>query len=331
MDKLIGFFSSDARPLYIEDIYRAMALPEKSIIHFRYNQKYVQDDIVSDSSKYVNREGIIFFTTGNDLEKTPEDREIKHHSIRKVRIKSIYKSEDTRYFHFLLELGDYYDCEITNTEQNKFAAFVSVKEGINHCWIDRVKAIESYFEDILFFKYEILSKNEKKKLFPKYSKSYKDTIYQLNDESDYKILFSFYDKKNGDSKLNINDSEYIDIHYKECSKIGALIDDRYFNLSTRTIHQRKKNEILKISPSLPKNSKLSYEVVTRFEITKSYKKAIFYGFLSSFLFISIVLSQVVGALIKLEKPTSCVVIVGVIALFFFFIGSSLLLSNFSKK
>ena len=65
MQNLIGFFSSDARPLYKEDVYRTLALPEKSIIHFRYNQKYVQDGIVSNINDYIGKLGVIFFVTAH--------------------------------------------------------------------------------------------------------------------------------------------------------------------------------------------------------------------------------------------------------------------------
>jgi hypothetical protein len=89
MKKFLGFFSSDARPLYTEDIYRVLALPQKSIIHFRYDQKYVADDIITNLQSLVGNEGVVFFLTGNDLSKNPEERIISTHSIRKIIIKKI--------------------------------------------------------------------------------------------------------------------------------------------------------------------------------------------------------------------------------------------------
>jgi hypothetical protein len=329
MENLIGFFSSDARPLYKEDIYRTLALPDRSIIHFRYNQKYIQDDIVTNHLNYLNSEGVIFFVTGNDLRIPEQERKKESHSIRKIVIKNIYKSEETRHFHFSLELHSYYDCEIVKTEPHKFVSCISVNEGIGHYWIDRVKAVEDHFDDILFFKYDILKRNNKK-LNPKYSQLSDDAIYRINDESEYKIVFSFYDKLEGASCLEIADTEHINIHYKECSNIGAVIDDRRFKLVTRTIQQNNKPDTLKICPK-PNKSELKYEVISFFEIKKGRMNIMIFGLLSSSAFLSIILSQVAGTYVKMSMPLSQVILLLLVSVLCFGISATMLFSKFNKK
>jgi len=329
MENLIGFFSSDARPLYKEDVYRALALPEKSIIHFRYDQKYVQDDIVTNHLRYLNSKGVIFFVTGNDLDIPEHQRSIETHSIRKVLVRNIYKSEDTRHFHFLLELHDYYDCTIVQREPSKFVSCISVSDGIGHCWIDRVKVVKSYFDNILFFKYEILRKDNKR-LSPEYSPSDDDAVYRLVHEKEYKLAFSFYDKLGGDSHLDIVDSEHINVHYKECSKIGAIIDDRRFKLLTRTIQQSLKPDTLKISPK-PNEGELTYEVISFFEIKKGSKNSWIFGLLSSLAFLSIILSQIVGAYIRMSNPHWLIALLSLGAILSFGVSGALLFGRFNKK
>ena len=59
--KKICAFSSDSRELYKADIYRALALPNDHVIHFRYKRKYVDDNLFEDLNSLRNKEVIIFF------------------------------------------------------------------------------------------------------------------------------------------------------------------------------------------------------------------------------------------------------------------------------
>lgn len=63
--KTIGFFSSDARMLYKVDIFRVLSLPKQSVIHFRYDAKYVAKGIIDDIKKYIGKVGVVFYRIGN--------------------------------------------------------------------------------------------------------------------------------------------------------------------------------------------------------------------------------------------------------------------------
>lgn len=332
MQNLIGFFSSDARPLYKEDIYRTLALPGNSIIHFRYNQKYIQNDIVRNYKEHIGKLGVIFFVTGNDLTKEEKDRNIEYHSIRKVTTKDILISKDTGYFHFYLELNDFIDCDLSINNPDKFVTRIAINEGIKHSWLERVEAVKDHFDDILFFKYELFSKNNKL-ISPIYSKLNNDAIFHIDDEKEYKLSFSFYDKLQGKSSLNIEDSNCMDVYYKECSNIGTLIDNRSFKLMTHIVSQNKTPSVLRISPDPSDNIKdgLKYEVVSFFEIHKRRFNTIIFGVISSFVFIAIILTQIIGVHIKSGKPLCEIICLCVAAVILFGFSVSLLFHRFNKK
>jgi hypothetical protein len=330
MEQLIGFFSSDARPLYKEDIYRALALPSGSVIHFRYNQKYIQDDIVAKPEGFLGTRGIIFFVTGNDLKVPEEKRQKQTYSIRMVTLKGVLRSENTRHFHFFLQLDEYCDCTIVNTESSKFVSRVTVSYGTENRWIERVKAVKNDFDNILFFKYEVVDHNGKR-VNPKYSNSSQDAIYELLDESEYRLDFSFYDKRDGASNLNIEESEGISVHYRECSKLGATIDDRQFRLHTGFISHMKKPAVLKFKPKPNDNQELDYEVISFFEIKKNIWSTSLYGFLTALGFVGIVLSQIVGVYIKLGKPKWKIITLSVISFILIGFVGAFLFGKFNKK
>lgn len=249
-----------------------------------------------------------------------------------MTIKNIFKSKETGYFHFLLELNEFFDCTISNYDSDKFVTTIAINEGINHSWLERVKAVKEHFDNVLFFKYELLSKDSNI-VSPKFSKLNNDAIFYIDDETEYRLSFSFYDKLEGESSLVIEPSNYMDVYYKECSRIGTLIDDRYFKLLTRSVSQNKTPSTLRIRPKPTKdtNGGLSYEVVSFFEIRKSYSSTIIFGILSSFAFSAIIISQIIGAYAKLEKPICTIIWLSVLAFIIFGVAGSILFHRYNKK
>ena len=51
MEKII-LFSSDARDLYKEDVFKAICLPKGYVIHFRYAKEYVDDNLLKNLDQY---------------------------------------------------------------------------------------------------------------------------------------------------------------------------------------------------------------------------------------------------------------------------------------
>jgi hypothetical protein len=330
MEQLIGYFSSDARPLYKEDIFRALALPSGSVIHFRYDQKYIQDDIVTNPDSFIDTKGIIFFVTGNDLNIPENERKKQTYSIRMVTLKGVSRSEDTRHFHFFLRLDDFCYCTIASTESRKFVSRIAVNYGTENRWIERVKVVKDDFDDILFFKYEVVDHGGNR-VKPKYSKYSQDAVYELLDESEYRLDFSFFDKRDGASNLSIEESEGLSVHYRECSKLGATIDDRQFRLHTGFISHMRKPAVLKFRPTPNDNQELDYEVISFFDIKKNIKRTALYGLLTALGFAGIVLSQVIGAFVKLNKPTCLIIGLSIVAIILFGIAGAFLFGKFNKK
>jgi len=330
MADVIGFFSSDAKPRYIEGVYEALTLPSKSIMHFRYNQKHLEDDIANNLNSYKGKDGVMFFVTGNDPTKSEEERNKKYHSIRKIVIRNVSKSADTGFVHFYLELGDYYDCSLNSFQRSKFVTRVSVIEGIKNKWIDRVEVVKDYFDDVLFFKYEILTKKNKL-ILPTFSELDNDATFHLYDESEYILRCSYFDKLNGKSSLSIADTELLAIHHKESSNIATKIDDRNYKMITNSISQNKTPVQIRFAPNPMPNGDKNYEVISFFEIRKSFLNTLVFGIVTALAFASVLLSQVFGVFVKDSKPLFDIISIGAIALLLIGVSGAILYRQFNKK
>lgn len=341
INNVICFFSSDARSLYLEDIYRALALPKKSILHFRYQQKYVDDTIVKNLKKensisYLKKEGVIFFVTGNRL--TTEENQVKaYHSIRKVLIRDCYISDNTNLVHFYLELGDFFDYKIDDTyPHEKFVAFVPLSEENNHKWIDIVKKVEPYFEETLFFHYEIFN-HQGIVVQPTYNKVLKDSIFNIEDESEYIINCSFYDMRQGTSSLSYEDDDILTIYYKESTKLSALVDDRQYKIVTRSINQKITPQKLKFFPKTENSNEEKFEVQSFFCIKKRNRSISCFGFWTSLALLALILAQQLSLVLKkcffhFSLFVSFLIIVLFLALLYVFgLSASKLYSHFNKK
>ena len=331
MKQLTGIFSSDSRVLYTEDIYRVLALPSKSVVHFRYDRKYVDEDIRTDYGAYTNTECVIFFLVGNDLVKEPTKQEPVAHSIRKAIIREISTSVNTDLFHLFLELGDFYDCSITTfREHDKFVSKIGIEEGPKHKWIDRVKAVKNSFQKAMFFRYE-LQNIDGTTVFPCYEKTIQSAVYDLEDESSYLLKCSFFDEQEGQSFLKITDSDLIKVHYKDQAGIGAVVDDRQYALSTGTIIRSCVSDELRFSPAVKDQDISRYEVVSLVRVKRKHGKAACFGLVSSIAFLSVLLTQVFANMVKNSEPICDVLGVGLLALLLFGVSAAVLFAQFNKK
>lgn len=332
MKESLGFFSSDARPLYIIDILRTLALPRKSVIHFRYDQKYVDEDIKGNMNSFIGYEGIIFYMTGNLLSKREDKRIINTYSIRKVIIKDIECSDITGLYHFYLELGDYCDCKLDQRDEKNFVSKIQISDDKEQKWIEKVKSIKDSIEyNVMFFNYEILDSNMEV-LNPEYTKLIHTSVYNLNDESEYIMKCSFYDKLEGSSYLEINDSEIIKIYHKDKSGIGAVIDDRQYKISISTIAQSSVADMVRLFPKITDtDDSIFYDVVTLFKIKKRKRKGILFGLYTSLLFASAIVAQLLSSWIKEAKPWLHIAVVSIVIWISVWILSALLYLHFNKK
>jgi hypothetical protein len=98
MDELL-LLASNARRKYSEDILSVLAMPEGSIVRFRYDQKYVSADVQRAAKDVVDTDGLVGFVadTGSD-----------HPFLLPIRYVSVVSVEcPGRVFVFNLRIGGY--------------------------------------------------------------------------------------------------------------------------------------------------------------------------------------------------------------------------------
>ncbi len=238
--KSICFFSSDARPLYKRDVFRAMSYPKGFVLHFRYDPRHIQGD----ASVMQGKKGIIFLSTSNDLNIPVEDRIVANISIREVIIKTVEHTSDTNRTHFYLELGDFKDYQLGNNSPdilppNKWVAELEVHSDKTIDWQALVDKIKHSFTKQLFYKFEILS-DKQKIIAPLYNEIEKQSFYKLRDETGYLLQIAFCDTEPGNSNeyhsLKVSSqSDKVKVVAPEMIDIEARRDNRIYTLFTQTI------------------------------------------------------------------------------------------------
>lgn len=253
MAKDLVLFSSDSSELYKWDIYQALLLPHKSIIHFRYKNEYVDPTLLSDYKSLINREGIIFFTKGNDLSIPSDERIIEHISIRHVTIKEVEKAKNLNSLNFYLELGDFCDCQpIDGIDKNElppshFVSLITLSEGPNPDWVKRVDAVKDEFPNTLFYFIESI-KQKGNLLEPTYSFENKKSWYEINDESDYTITLSLYNPNRENIRLYSESKEGLfETTINEIVPQVASIDTKHETITTHSLNKQKASACLRIN------------------------------------------------------------------------------------
>lgn len=337
MKKIIALFSSDEAPLYKSDVYRSLALPKNYVLHFRYNKRHIDRNFLDNLEILKKRNCVVFFASGNDRSILADDRNIKTFSIRKVKIKDIVKSYDTKWIHFYLQLGDFIDFKITKHDKRlipprQFVSEVSVSMGDEGKWIDRVKAIKNEFDDLIFFNIKsIKSKLWKKscKQSPSYLTFSKESRFQLVDEEEYNVEFCFADFNEKGKAFNAEgNSKELSINIPTDFRIGAIVDNRNFFINTHSIEVRRVSRALRFYP----DNKRNYEVILNFDIRRKKTKIFWFGVLSAISFFSFFLSQLSIELYKkVVIDFGDMVVLCLIGIILIGVSASFLYNLFNKK
>src|SRR6185369_13769829 len=146
----ICFFSSDQRPLYKEDVFKAITLPENHVLHLRYKKRWIQDALVDDIPAMMGASGILFFAPTNENSPFIE--------IRSLTIVNVFYDIDTDVVHFYVSLNETFFGSIVDFNKkellppNKFVSKLNVIKNNENRWIEKIKQIRPYFGDILYFR-----------------------------------------------------------------------------------------------------------------------------------------------------------------------------------
>lgn len=303
--KKICFFSSDSRPLYKKNIYSVLSLPKGYIIHFRYQEKYV--DFQKQSMQDLSGKACsIFFTTGNDITIKQEERIVSNISIRNATIKEVNVTEDTGLIHFYLELDDYVDLSIIeNQEQimppNKFVSELELTSGNKNEWHARVKAIENNFPHQLFYKLNIFNKDENQIILPKYDSREKQSYVSLQDEKKYYLNIAFYHTGDGSKMQSLEvtfDNKTVNLNVPSPISIGGLRDNRSYSLYTQALNSKSSNCYIQFNTyySSTNNDKVysEYDSTLLLEIDKNIKRSTQFGFYTLLTALSVAYGKVIA-------------------------------------
>lgn len=251
--KTIAFFSSDAYPLYKIDIFRSLALPNGYTLQFRYNRRHISQNIFSDISSLIDREGCIFFVPNNNLEIPLQQRNLGNKiSIRKVKIVEATYDSLTEQILFFLELGEFQNFEIPVEEKDLlpendiYVSEIAVTDRNDNSWVGRVDAIKEFFPNNLFFNFTKI-KGNKSDIVPKYSRQTNSSYFELDDEALYGAEVSFYDLNQGNSIfMQENFSDLLRLELPNRFNIKAPLDKKIFPLQTLPSRQEKDIVSLKL-------------------------------------------------------------------------------------
>ena len=224
-------FSSDAKPLYLADIYRALALPAGAIIHFRYKEKYVGDDILKNLKGLVGQPVIIFLTENNK-----EDTSIphKHISIRHAEVSYAEIAVDTSLFHVYLKLGCFCEKELPSNipRVNKFFDYRDdLVEGNRDRWHHRVAAVKNSFPDVPLFYVKRLTRNSR--AVPLKYEDQKGYYIPLEQGKEYQVDYSISASAQGHQVITVHEQTHAFITSLESSiSTSADFDDEMFKIFT---------------------------------------------------------------------------------------------------
>jgi hypothetical protein len=293
--KKLCFFSSDARPLYKNDVFRAMSYPDNYVIHFRYLEKYIDGDAM----KLLGKEGIIFFTMGNDLNIPNDQKIITNVSIREVIVHGIEKADDTGQVHFYLKLKNFKTVTIDNNPPNimppsKFVTELNLIDGPIVKWHQVIDTIKDSFKNQLFYKFKIIDKKVNKSIDPEYDKIEKQSFYKLSDEKSYALEMGFYDTEPGTSddyhslRIMPMDTDLVKVVAPANIDLETRRDNRVYSIFTRTLSSSNSftyinfETLKKTSSAVPPDPQLTSVIDTtlKIEVKKNVSRTLKFAFFS---------------------------------------------------
>jgi hypothetical protein len=272
MDALT-FFSSDARPLYKADIFRVLALPGGYTIQFRYEKKWLADEVVQlvDRGKISDQKALIVFVVGNKNWKNQGDSKLRFLPLRTATVKDVFVEQQSTQFVFVLELDQF--VEVTEDvlksgkaellPPNKFVTPKRQISFVESSWRDRVSTVADYFKDTPFYSFKILTiestvrccdlrakKTYDKPLAPTYVPGWRISEYELNEETDYALEVVYHDfHGEGASPLYIiSDTEELKIENPFEHGSGTVDEIRRLAVTTASLDGNSAPAFVTFSP-----------------------------------------------------------------------------------
>lgn len=341
MSKYISFFGSNARKLYVQNIYQALTLPSKSVIQYRYQTKYVSQDILKYKNEYINKKGLIFYYYNPELKDVYKGTIDNCKTsiaipIREVRIIDIQINEEIDQINFYLELNEFIrveDYKINNEEDVKLLKDTFVKElTFKHrklmTWKEKIHEVKDYFGEIQFFYINnIKMKGKKASNHLVYDKEEYRTNLTLYEDSSYIFDFLTYDKTAGEAPIKIETEETY-IKANNSLETGTILNSKRIVFFTRTMDFKRDSSFIKFE-----SDKSGFPVTLTVNLKKRRSKSLFFALASSILFISFpIVNLIANDKIFLNgKPMTINLCFIIILTFLIFLCTYILHLNYNKK
>ena len=237
----ISLISTNARGLYHDDILRVINLPNDYVMKFRYQKKYILEDIISNQKKYINKEAVIVYAAGDYRDK--EQHEIEHYAIRKCTIVEIVDNEkETGRFDIYIRLKEYVRGKVQFTSNSTSNNDVKLMTSLNYSmldnctWQESVDNIKDKLKEKTLIKVDGIKNIRGKQLKVKYDKNLKISKYNLCDDAEYILDIIVYTIDMNDKiKYSINTAEVIQIYDIFDGKIETTIEKLALPISIKRI------------------------------------------------------------------------------------------------
>lgn len=300
--KAICAFSSDSRTLYKADIYRVLALPNGGIVHFRYKNKYVADELVNSKTSLEGRRVAIFFTR---TEKSGLPSGVNENiSVRWASVFSIEKSSETDVFHIYMKLGDFCNVSINpgvlgQEPPSKFLSCLDIQEqDESNNWHGRVQAIKDYFPSLTYFQIKSIVSNGSEVALNYHGES-RSSFFKLKYGNRYLLRLGLANPDGSGTQIAIADgSGDVAINYVTPLETSVQFDDVEVPIFAKSLQVTKQASFLEIKPVSSIENFAEYAIHIELELKHSVSQPILFG----------LCTVAAGAAISLATPVAATAI-----------------------
>ena len=327
-NNIIGFFSSDSRKLYLDDVIKAISYPEGYIIQFRYRKKHIAQCYHDNLDSLVGDSGVIICTTGNDLGQ--ENPDLNHHPVRMVEVVNVIDHNDTDRVYFYLKLLGFCAAESTIPDDKSKLFVKNIDQKIiNSRFIDVVERLNLQKYTSLFTILGCYPIKGTEPLKLQVADDKKSSSYILDDEREYKFDVALY-SKDGTGKCRFESSDNLivfDNNYEE--SIGTIVDRRtnIFHTNSLTIEKYASSISVLVEDESVDQIRIPISTCIQRKTHKAFKFACF----SSMSLVGISVGTKAFDLIKVQASRGCGILLALASLILVFIATYSLYKFFNKK
>jgi len=349
--KLISFFGSDRRPLYKDNIFRALSYPNGHTHTLRYRVQHLSEDFkkidaIGDNNKinealeeYTGADGVYIYVNGNDKDIKPEDKVLEFIPIRYVTIKDAFYDNDTELYYFVITLKHFlkndsisFDECLSAFTKPEFCKSIQVDTKEAN-WIEVIDVIKEKINTDMYLYISSFKKvKSDKTVEATYYKNTKESYYEIEAQQEYSLSIEVYQKQDNQLEtFSIKASDNLLLNCPSNLNVGAIKDRKILGIWSKNVVWTKLPSFLSFCVN-SKDTKTAHKIFTHLNIIvkKNWGRTIVFGLATSMVTCFLLFGQLATRLF--DKSPNCIVywLIPIISLVFGF-GSSFLYHLFDKK